>query len=65
MDLAIISLIVVLTGLFLVPIYSSYVMEWRIKKYVKKFKISDIAKALIILVEEMTGKTIEELTKDE
>ena len=54
MDIAIISLLVVITGLFLMPIYSSYMIEWRIKKYAKKFKLEDLIETIRQIADALT-----------
>jgi len=52
-DIAVISLIIVIIGLFVMPVYSSYMIEWRLKKYAKKFKLEDLIEALKQIVEEL------------
>lgn len=40
-DLQLISLIGIVVGFLLMPIYSSYVMEWRIKRKIEQLKIEE------------------------
>lgn len=65
MDLALISVILVIIGLLCMPIYSSYVMEWRIKKYAKKFKLEQVADAIIKVMESLQDAGFIEGEKDE
>lgn len=46
MNIAELSLIIVLVGLFTMPIYSSYVMEWRIKRVFKKYELEDLIRVI-------------------
>jgi len=54
MDIAVISLIIVVIGLFVMPIYSSYMIEWRIKKYAKKFKLEDLIETIRQIADALT-----------
>ena len=55
-DLALISTILVIIGLLCMPIYSAYVMEWRIKKYAKQFKLEELANAIVALNKLVDGE---------
>lgn len=47
MDLAVISIILVVFGFVFMPFYSSFVMEWRIKRIAKKLKFEQFSEAII------------------
>ena len=64
-DLALISIILVIIGLLCMPIYSSYVMEWRIKKYAKKFKLEEVTNAIIKVMESLQDAGLIEGEKDQ
>ena len=64
-DLALISIILVVIGLLFMPLYSSYVMEWRIKKYTKQFKLEEVVEAIIKVMEGLQEAGLIEGEKDE
>ena len=65
MDLGLISFILVIIGLIGMPWYSAYVMEWRIKKYAKKFQIEQFTQAIIKIMEGLQESGLIEGEKNE
>ena len=41
-----IEILLAVIAILLAPVYSSYVIEWRIKRYVKKFKLEDLIETI-------------------